>query len=81
VPFARDRLVEAFFYASGIVPESHNADCREILCKLAVLIVIVDDVYDIYATFDELLLFNEAIKRYLNERIQCTSLHVELNIL
>jgi Terpene synthase family, metal binding domain len=51
------------------VPEPHKADCREVLCKLAVLAVILDDVYDIYATFDELLLFSEAMKRYLNERI------------
>nr|J7LQ09.1 RecName: Full=Trans-alpha-bergamotene synthase; AltName: Full=Terpene synthase 7; Short=LdTPS7 [Phyla dulcis]AFR23371.1 trans-alpha-bergamotene synthase [Phyla dulcis] len=62
--FARDRLAECFLWALGFIPEAHLGQARKILTKIAVLIVIMDDFYDIYGTLDEIKVFTEELQRW-----------------
>ncbi|KAK3427095.1 hypothetical protein EUGRSUZ_F03400 [Eucalyptus grandis] len=62
--FARDRLVELFFWTTGVYFEPEFAMARDILTKVISLTSIIDDVYDVYGTLEELALFNEAVQKW-----------------
>ncbi|RDX62600.1 Isoprene synthase, chloroplastic, partial [Mucuna pruriens] len=62
--FARDRIVETFIWSLGILPEPQFINCHKELTKVGKLLVIVDDVYDIYGTLDELELFTDVVERW-----------------
>ncbi|CAN1252673.1 (-)-germacrene D synthase [Linum perenne] len=52
--FARDRLVEVYFWAVGTMWEPKFSLSRYLLTKTTVLISITDDMYDVHGTNDEL---------------------------
>ncbi|KAL5793966.1 hypothetical protein ACOSP7_002560 [Xanthoceras sorbifolium] len=62
--FARDRLVECFIWAVGMVPNPQFNHCRQKLTKVASLITTIDDIYDVYGTLNELELFTDAVQRW-----------------
>ncbi|XP_042499911.1 (-)-germacrene D synthase-like [Macadamia integrifolia] len=64
LPYARDRLVESYFFAVGIYFEPHYALGRKIVTKVTALLTIIDDTYDAYGTLEELQLFTDAIERW-----------------
>ncbi|CBI20476.3 (-)-germacrene D synthase [Vitis vinifera] len=64
MPFARDRLVEGYFWILGVYFEPQYSLARRILIKVLAMISIIDDIYDAYGTFEELKLFTEAIERW-----------------
>jgi len=55
--------VECFFFAAGIVSDPKLGYCREEITKVCNLITTLDDVYDIYGSMDELILFTDAIDK------------------
>ncbi|KAL1349797.1 hypothetical protein HN51_026278 [Arachis hypogaea] len=62
--FARDRLVESYFWGMGMSFEPDLEFSRTTLAKVTSLATIIDDLYDVYGTLEELELFTEAIDRW-----------------
>ncbi|KAL9322767.1 hypothetical protein ACSQ67_010820 [Phaseolus vulgaris] len=63
--FVRHGLVESFIWSLTIFPEPQFAICHKELTKVGYLLTILDDIYDIYGTLDELELFTDAIERFV----------------
>ena len=61
--FARDRLMESFFWSVGVGFEPQLSYFRRMITKVAAIITTIDDIYDVYGTLDELELFTEAVER------------------
>ncbi|KAF5948761.1 hypothetical protein HYC85_014718 [Camellia sinensis] len=64
LPFARDRLVECYFWILGVYFEPQYFLARRILTKVIALTSIIDDIYDAYGTLEELELFTDAVERW-----------------
>ncbi|PHT99424.1 hypothetical protein BC332_31619 [Capsicum chinense] len=64
LPFARDRVVELYFWSIGIYFEPQYSVARKMLTKVLCFCSIMDDTYDTYGTLDELTLFTSAIERW-----------------
>ncbi|KAK4485476.1 hypothetical protein RD792_008118 [Penstemon davidsonii] len=68
--FARDRVVESFLWAVGVAYEPQHGSLRKWLTKAITLILIIDDVYDIYGSMEELEQFTYAVERWDPKEIQ-----------
>ncbi|XP_050247221.1 sesquiterpene synthase 2-like [Quercus robur] len=64
LPFARDRVVECYFWIVAVYFEPQYSLARKILTKVISLTSILDDIYDVYGTLEELEPFTEAIERW-----------------
>ncbi|XP_062079567.1 myrcene synthase, chloroplastic-like [Humulus lupulus] len=62
--FARDRLMECFLWKLGVTFEAEFSYYRRISARLYVLITVIDDIYDVYGTLEELELFSNAVERW-----------------
>ncbi|XP_026432235.1 terpene synthase 10-like isoform X2 [Papaver somniferum] len=62
--FARNRLVESFLWIVGFNSEPKFGNVRKQVTKTAYLATVIDDVYDVYGSLDELKLFTEAVQRW-----------------
>ncbi|KAG5588622.1 hypothetical protein H5410_049056 [Solanum commersonii] len=62
-PSVRDKLVECYFWAMGLYFGPQYICARRMITKLIVIITITDDLYDAYATYDELVSYTDAIER------------------
>nr|WBW04474.1 terpene synthase [Ficus esquiroliana] len=64
LPFARDRVIECYFWILGVYFEPQYCFGRRILTKVIAMTSIIDDIYDVYGTLEELELFTEASERW-----------------
>ncbi|KAI5673134.1 hypothetical protein M9H77_13498 [Catharanthus roseus] len=61
LPFARDRLVECYFWMLGVYFEPQYYLARKISTKVIAMASIIDDIYDVHGTLDKLILLTDAI--------------------
>ncbi|KAJ0733905.1 putative (-)-beta-caryophyllene synthase [Helianthus annuus] len=64
LPYARDRLVESYFWALGVYFEPKYSLARIFLTKVIAMATVIDDTYDAYGTYEELEIFTEAVMRW-----------------
>nr|AFQ98015.1 casbene synthase [Euphorbia fischeriana] len=64
IPYARDRMAEIYFWASSTYFEPQYAHSRMIIARVVLLISLVDDTIDAYATIDEIHQLADAIERW-----------------
>ncbi|CAL4939546.1 unnamed protein product [Urochloa decumbens] len=62
--YARDRMVEMYFWACGVVHEDEKSRSRIIFVKTFALISLTDDTYDVHATLEDCQKFTKAIQRW-----------------
>ena len=61
--FTRDRLAESFLCAAGLAYGPQYSCFRKCLTKITTMILIIDDVYDVYGSLEELEQFTDAVDR------------------
>ncbi|XP_054793770.1 (-)-germacrene D synthase-like [Prosopis cineraria] len=64
LPFARNRLVECYFWILGAYYEPCYVLARRVTTKVICIASVLDDIFDVYGTFDELKRFTAAIERW-----------------
>ncbi|XP_004303550.1 PREDICTED: (-)-alpha-pinene synthase-like [Fragaria vesca subsp. vesca] len=64
LPFARNRIVELYFWTLGVYAEPQYSKARHFLTKAIAFGSVLDDIYDAYGSFEELKIFTEAIQRW-----------------
>lgn len=62
--FARDRLAASFLWSVGLTSEPQHGYCRLQITKAIQVISVIDDVYDVYGTLEELELFTKVVERW-----------------
>ena len=67
--------MESFLWTVGVIFEPHYGYCRRMSTKVNTLITIIDDVYNVYGTLDELELFTDAVDRLLFVLLPISSMH------
>ncbi|KAL6007580.1 hypothetical protein ACLOJK_033078 [Asimina triloba] len=70
MPFIRDRIVESFLFGLGVSIEPQHQYCRDEVTKAAQLVTMVDDIYDVFGSMEELELFTDAMRRWDTDAIQ-----------
>nr|AIG92847.1 sesquiterpene synthase 6 [Matricaria chamomilla var. recutita] len=64
LPYVRDRVVEGYFWILSIYYEPQHARTRMFLMKTCMWLVVLDDTFDNYGTYEELEIFAQAVERW-----------------
>uniref|UniRef100_A0A5B7AAS5 Uncharacterized protein n=1 Tax=Davidia involucrata TaxID=16924 RepID=A0A5B7AAS5_DAVIN len=62
--YARDRVVECYFWATATYFEPQYSFARIMLTKIMAMLSITDDTYDAYGTLEELKIYTDAVQRW-----------------
>lgn len=62
--FVRDRHLECFLWTVGILPEKNDSGGRIELAKIIAILLVIDDIFDTYGSYEDLILFTKAIRRW-----------------
>ncbi|KAG8382763.1 hypothetical protein BUALT_Bualt05G0111100 [Buddleja alternifolia] len=62
--FARNRVVECYFWILSVYFEPQYRLARRLLTNVIAMTSIIDDIYDVYGTINDLQLFTNAIQRW-----------------
>ncbi|RZC47074.1 hypothetical protein C5167_040050 [Papaver somniferum] len=63
--FARDRLVGSFLFSIGISAEAKSQRCTEWLTKVMNFVLIIDDIYDVHGSLEELEIFADVWENFI----------------
>ncbi|KAK6934150.1 Terpene synthase, metal-binding domain, partial [Dillenia turbinata] len=64
VNFSRDRLMEHYLWVAGMVFEPQYGEYRHMATKVIQLITVIDDIYDVYGSVEELELLTDFVDRW-----------------
>ncbi|CAL5410997.1 unnamed protein product [Camellia sinensis] len=67
--FARNRLVESYLWAVGVAFEPQHNSFRKWQTKAINFIIIIDDIYDVYGSLEELECFTNSVESSLNDEL------------
>ncbi|PIN19467.1 1,8-cineole synthase [Handroanthus impetiginosus] len=77
LPFTRDRVVEPYFWATGIEPLEQGYE-RILATKIIMIAAVLDDIFDVYATLEELQLFYDVIQRWDLDSIEKLPVYMQI---
>ncbi|PWA99702.1 terpene synthase 8 [Artemisia annua] len=63
-PYVRDRVPELYLWILSLFFEPYYSQARIITTKIILLLLVLDDTYDAYATIEEIRLLTDAINRW-----------------
>ncbi|PIN22663.1 (-)-germacrene D synthase [Handroanthus impetiginosus] len=64
LPFARDRIVECYLWILSVYFQPQYNLARRIMTKVIAMFSIIDDIYNVHGTLDDLQFFTDAIQRW-----------------
>lgn len=64
LPYARDRMVEIYFWTCGMLHEEEYSLARMFFAKTFGMVSLMDDTFDVHATLDECHKLKEAMQRW-----------------
>ncbi|URE22752.1 hypothetical protein MUK42_16005 [Musa troglodytarum] len=67
--FARERVVEAYYWILGVYYEPQFSRARVMAAKIVIFTTLLDDIYDDYSTLEESQLLTDAIQRWEFEAV------------
>ncbi|TXG47437.1 hypothetical protein EZV62_026731 [Acer yangbiense] len=65
--FARDRVIESFLTGLGLVSDPKQSSYRKWFAKAIALVIVIDDIYDVYGSLEELQHFTNDVDWLWND--------------